>query len=180
MGPRALYFTTCRVPWATAMIQPLGRPWSSTSPRPENRTGTGRGHTSIAGAELSPRVCQPSMIKFRPSNPRPNISFQSFWWGEKKKKKKKEKIPKSKQTHSGCGLLLRKRFPFHSDCVFQWQKKRQGLEKWENLLWGKSYARMKMQNEKKWEPGGNAREGLEPSPMQWVCLVLRPVPGNLH
>lgn len=33
-----------------------------------------------------------------------------------------------------------------------------------------------MENEKKWEPGGNAREGSEPSAMQGVCLALRPMP----
>lgn len=37
-----------------------------------------------------------------------------------------------------------------------------------------------MQNEKKWEWGGNARDGLEPSPRQGVHLVLSPMPKNLH
>lgn len=65
-------------PWAAAMVQPLGRLGSSTRPHPEKGTGTGRSHTSSAVVELCPRVCQPSMTKLSPSNPRPNISFLPF------------------------------------------------------------------------------------------------------
>lgn len=147
MGPRVLCSHTPPC-WAPSALSHCNR--AATGETVEQHQissskgrGTRCGHTNIAVAELSPIVCQPSMRKFSPSNPRPSISFQPLWW--KKKKGIKDLTRKSEKTSCDVKVIPK--------------------------------LKCKMRT---WEPGGNARERLEPSPMQGVCLIFRPMPKNLH